>query len=355
MIRLKPRVIFLFAALLLLLLVSVVLTISIGSVDLDAATVYGILQKQLTQGNAADSPLWTKGQYHIVWDIRVPRVLMGLLTGAGLAVCGAAMQAIVINPIADPYVLGVSSGASAGAAFALLTPIALFQGGQQVTVFAFIGAILASGLVYTMSRLGRGASIQPASLLLSGTAINAVMTAVTNLLIFLAKSPESIATVYYWQMGSIASAQWKTLPVPTVGVALGITVFCLSATRMNLMMMGDEDATAMGVNVNRFRRVTALFVAFVVASLVSVTGVIGFVGLMIPHLVRMLMGTSDNRVVLPGCALFGALFLVWADAGARSFFGAAELPLGIITAFTGAPFFIFLLVKQRMAGRGEPS
>lgn len=346
------RTVLLFSFLVIALALSVVWTISIGSVNLDAQTVYGILRTQVLQGNAIESALWSKSQFHIVWDIRVPRVLMGLFCGAGLAMCGAVMQSIVLNPIADPFVLGVSSGASAGAAFALLTTVAAFRGTGQVTIFAFLGALLASGLVYTMSRLGAGGRIQPVALLLSGTAVNAVMTAVTNLLIFLAKSPESIATVYYWQMGSIASAQWKTLPVPAVAVAAGTAVFLLCATRLNLMMMGDEDATAMGLNVNRFRTVMMLLVAFVVASLVSVTGVIGFVGLMIPHLVRMLTGTSDNRVVIPASVLAGALFLIWADAGARSLFGAAELPLGIITAFVGAPFFIFLLVRQRLAGRG---
>lgn len=344
-----------FALLCAALVVSVILTVSIGAVKIAPETVYRMLYTQLTAGNALDSDLWTRAQYHIVWDIRLPRVFMGLAAGAGLAMCGAAMQALVLNPIADPFILGVSSGASAGAALALLSSFnfkSMGGGTSLVSLMAFLGALLASGLVYSMSRAGGGFRILPVALLLSGTAINAVMGAVTNLLIFLAKSPESIATVYYWQMGSIASAQWKTLPVPLAAVCLGGLGFFLCGTQFNLMMLGDEDASALGIQVNRFRTAMMFIVALVVASLVSVTGVIGFIGLMVPHLVRMLFRTSDNRIIIPGSALCGALYLIWADTGARRLFGSTEVPLGIITAFVGAPFFVFLLIRRRMTGHG---
>ncbi|MDR1302930.1 MAG: iron ABC transporter permease [Treponema sp.] len=348
----KRRIVAVFMLLPAVLIGSVVLTVSIGAVSIDAGVVYKILKVQLFGTAPAGGSEWTTPQFHIVWHVRVPRVLLGMFTGAGLAICGAAMQALTLNPIADPFILGVSSGGSAGAALALLTPIMLFSGSGQVTVMAFIGASLASLLVYAMSRLGDSTRIQPVALLLSGTAVNALMSAVTNILIFLAKSPESIATVYYWQMGSIASAQWKTLPLPAFAVTGSILFFTLNGSRFNVLMMGDEDAVALGLNVQEFRTHMMLISAFVVGSLVSVTGIIGFVGLMVPHLVRMALGITDNRVVIPACALSGALYLIWADAGARGFFGAAEIPLGIVTAFVGAPFFVFLLLRQRMTGRG---
>lgn len=337
------------------LLISFPMTVCIGSVDLEPGLVFNILRESIFGNSAAESSLWTTAQYHIVWNIRMPRILLGALAGAGLAVCGAVMQALVLNPIADPYVLGVSSGASAGAALALLTPIALFQGTGQVTIVAFIGALLAAVLVYSMSRLGNGTRLGSTALLISGTAVNAMMAAVTNLLIFLAKSPESISTVYYWQMGSIASAQWKTLPMPAIGTILGIVFLLSQCMRYNIMMMGDEDAIAMGINVTRFRAISMLAVALIVASLISVTGVIGFVGLIVPHIVRLLVKTSDNRVVMPCSVLLGALFLMWADAGARGLFGATEVPLGIVTAFVGAPFFVFLLFRQRKTQKGDAS
>jgi iron complex transport system permease protein len=349
----KCRIAVIFVLLAIALVISLILTVSIGSVRISANVAYRIVKANLFGGNIIESTEWTKSQFHIVWNIRAPRVLMGIFTGAGLAVCGAAMQALTLNPIADPFILGVSSGGSAGAALALLTTVSFFGGYADVTIMSFFGASIASLMVYGMSRLGNSTHIQPGALLLSGTAVNAVMSAVTNILIFLAKSPESIATVYYWQMGSIASAQWKTLTLPVLAVTGSVLWFSLNGSRFNLLMMGDEDATALGLNVNRFRTLMMLTVAFVVASLVSVTGVIGFVGLMVPHLVRMALRATDNRVVIPACALFGALYMIWADAGARGLFGAMEIPLGIITAFVGAPFFIFLLLRQRMTGKGD--
>ena len=204
-----------------------------------------------------------------------------------------------------------------------------------------------------MAKIGGGGKIQPMTLLLSGTAVNAVMSAITSLLIFLAKSPESISAVYNWQMGSLAAAQWNTLWIPAVGVLSGCICFTWKSGTFNLMMMGDEDAAAMGVDVKNFRRWMFVVCAIIVASLVSVTGIIGFVGLMVPHIVRLLSGTSNNKVIIPLSAIFGATYLIWADAAARGLFGAAELPLGIITAFVGAPFFFYLMAAKSRGGNGR--
>ncbi|MDO5344902.1 MAG: iron ABC transporter permease [Lachnospiraceae bacterium] len=337
----------LFPVLTAILGISILYVVSIGTTPIDMKTVYHIMVDQIfLGGKETNAGVWDNASYQIIWNIRLPRVLFGVCCGAGLSICGAAMQALVLNPVAEPYILGVSSGASAGAAFALLVPIPLFSGQYRTTTFALLGAILAFFCVYNMSKAGGGGKIQPVTLLLSGTAVNAVMSAITSFLIFMAKSQESISAVYNWQMGSLASAQWNSLWVPAIGVALGCIIFIWQSGNFNLIMMGDEDAAAMGLNVKRFRGSMFIICAIIVASLVSITGIIGFVGLMIPHIVRLLAKTSNNKVVLPLSALFGASYLIWADAAARSLFGAAELPLGIITAFVGAPFFFYLMLRK---------
>lgn len=334
--------------------VSIVLALSVGTSSLPVGAAYAVLRDKLfNAGRLIESGGIPVSDYQIVWNIRLPRVLFGMLCGAGLSICGAAMQALVLNPIADPYILGISSGASAGAACALLLPIPLFAGGNQVVLFAMFGAMLASATVYLMARAGSAGQIQPVTLLLSGTAVNAVMSAITSLLVFLAKSQESIAAVYNWQMGSIAAAQWRTLWFPCAGVCLGVAAFSLCGSRFNQLMMGDEDAASMGLNVPLFRTLMFALSSLVVASLVSVTGVIGFVGLVVPHIVRILTGSADNRVIIPFSAALGGIYLIWADAAARGLFGGAELPLGIITAFVGAPFFLYLMARKRYGGRSR--
>lgn len=336
-----------FPVLTVFLFFSVIYTISVGSTGIPFRDVYDILTDQLFHGGAGyESGAYESTYYQIIWNIRFPRVLFGIFCGAGLSVCGVVMQAIVLNPIADPFILGVSSGASAGAAFALLMPLPVFAGQYQTTATALIGALISSFAVYNFARYGGGGKIQPVTLLLSGTAINAVMSAVTNLLIFLAKSNESIAAVYNWQMGSLAAAEWRTLLLPSLGVSFGLVIFLFQSSKLDLIMMGDEDAASLGMNVRSFRRGMFIICSVMVASLVSITGIIGFVGLMVPHIIRLLSGSSNNRIVLPLSALFGGTYLIWADAAARGMFGAAELPIGIITAFVGAPFFFYLMIYK---------
>ena len=343
-----------FLAILLLLTVilvcSIVFTITVGSASLPVKNVVAVLKYQLF-GIGEQEQGWTMAQYHIVWNIRMPRILLAALTGAGLASCGCAMQSLVLNPIADPYVLGVSSGASAGAALALIAPISVIPVTANVSAMALIGAMIASVTVYTVARLGGGGRMNPVSLILSGTAISAIMSAITNLLIFIAKNRESIASVYYWQMGSIASAEWRTLPLPAIATIAGVIILISQASKFNLLMMGEEEAAALGMKVKRFRLSMMAVVSLVVASLVSVTGIIGFVGLVIPHIVRLIARSSNNKAILPLSVVTGAVFLVWADTVARSLLGT-EIPLGIITAFTGAPFFVYLMVKKRYSFGG---
>ena len=341
----------LFVLLIAAVAASALVTVSFGSTQLGLREVYDIIYDHLFAGDArVNAGVYLKTHLKIVWFVRLPRTLFAMLVGAGLGICGAAMQSLVLNPIADPYVLGISSGASAGASLALLTPIQFLAGQRQTTAFAFLGALFSALVVYSLAKKAGGGKLRPVTLLLSGTAVNAVMSAITSFLIFRAKSPEGIAAVYSWQMGSISAAQWKTLTIPAVFVVIGTIVFTLMGTRFNMMMMGDEDAAAMGLRVRLFRSCMFLVCSLVVASLVSITGILGFVGLVVPHVTRLISRTNDNRIVMPMSALLGAVFILWADAFARCAFGAVELPIGIVTAFIGAPFFMFLMIRSGYGG-----
>jgi iron complex transport system permease protein len=328
------------------LIISIFYTVSIGSTRLSIGEVYKIIIDRIFHnGNGIDN-LYSMPHYQIVWNIRLPRVLFGVVCGMGLSLCGVVMQAIVLNPIADPYILGISSGASAGAAFALLLPIPLIFGTYQVTFASFIGACTASGAVYFMAKIGGNNKVQPMTLLLSGIAVNAVMSAATSLLIFLAKSQESIAAIYNWQMGTLASAQWSTLGIPLIATVGGGFFFFLNRKKLNIIMMGEEDARALGMNTSRYRGILFAICSLIVASLVSVTGIIGFVGLIIPHTIRFLIRSSNHSYVILLSAFLGGTYLIWADAFARGAFGVVELPLGIVTSFIGAPFFLYLMIRN---------
>ena len=314
-----------------MLVLSVVAGISLGTAKISFSTVWRIILHNLFGLFSIDDIKLST--LNIVWRIRIPRALLGMVVGGSLTLSGISMQAFTKNPLAEPYVLGISSGASAGASLALLTPIQFLAGQRQTTAFAFLGALLSALVVYSLAKKAGGGKLRPVTLLLSGTAVNAVMSAVTSFLIFRAKSPEGIAAVYSWQMGSISAAQWKTLTIPAIFVVIGTVVFTLMGTRFNMMMMGDEDAAAMGLRVRLFRSCMFLVCSLVVASLVSITGIVGFVGLVVPHVTRLISRTNDNRIVMPMSALLGAVFILWADAFARCAFGAVELPIGIVTAF----------------------
>ena len=345
------RLTIIFFTLTVLLIFSIIYTISIGSTPISSKTVFGILvDKIFLDGKGLKEGIWAMPDFQIVWNIRLPRVLFGLICGMGLSVCGVVMQSLVMNSIADPYILGISSGASAGASFALLIPLPFFQGQYQTSIIAMVGAFIASFMVYYMAKITGGGRIHPVSLLLSGTSINALMSAITNFLIFIAKSPESISAVYNWQMGTVASASWNNIRLPFFTVFLGLMTFIVFSPKLNMLMLGDEYAYAMGVNVKRFRFIMFFVCSLIVASLVSVTGIIGFVGLVIPHIVRLLVKSSNNRVVIPLSAILGSIYLIWSDALARSLFYIAELPIGIITAFIGAPCLLYLMIKRKFGG-----
>ncbi len=320
------------------LLASVSLAISVGAVSIPVATVWGVLVDQLLPG--AIEPSWSKGRAAIVWDIRFPRALLAALVGAGLALVGASLQAVTRNPLADPHLLGISSGAAFGAILALLHT-GLFLGLLTVPLLAFVGALAATALVLTLMRFTSATSAD--RLVLVGVAVSFIVMALANLLIFLG-DPRATHTVVFWMLGGLGLAQWSHLIYPlAVLLPCGIWIWLRSAD-LNAMTIGDETATTMGIPVRRFRIQIFVLGALITGTMVAFSGVIGFVGLMVPHIVRLCVG-GDYRRVLPVSALCGALFLIWADIAARTVMAPEDMPIGIITGLIGGTFFVWLLKR----------
>ncbi|MFC2081619.1 FecCD family ABC transporter permease [Candidatus Bipolaricaulota bacterium] len=274
----------------------------------------------------------------IITKIRVPRVLLGLLVGSALAVSGTAMQGLFRNPLASPYVLGIASGASAGAALAILfasSTVLLLPAG------AFAGAALAVSVVYFLAR-GRDHRTSIFTLILAGVAVGALFSAVTSFLIFLSSGGEKLSDVLFWIMGGLGRADWSAIAIlaPIVGIGIGIVFFF--ARDLNALSLGEEGAMHVGVNPDALTRWLLVLTTILTAAAVALAGTIGFIGLVIPHVMRLLVG-PDHRRLVPVSALAGGCFLVWSDIAARTILAPVELPVGIITAFLGAPFFLYLL------------
>ena len=277
-------------------------------------------------------------------NLRLMRTLMAYVTGAALSVSGACMQAVFGNPMAEPHVLGVSSGAALGSAIATVFGLeATNLGLSALSLCAFGGAIFAAAAVLALSRIdGRTGT---ASLLLAGVAMGAFLSAMLSGL--LALNREKADSVYMWTMGSFAAASWSKLRLAAPVTALGCLISTLYARDLNLMLAGESDAYTLGLNVRRTRILTLLLSTLMTATVVSMTGVIGFVGLMVPHVARLLVG-PDHRRLLPACALMGGIYLMCMDTLARSLF-SSEIPVGVLTSLVGGPFFLFMLRKSRGA------
>ncbi|MGE2714398.1 FecCD family ABC transporter permease [Mycolicibacterium litorale] len=278
----------------------------------------------------------------IVLQVRWPRVLLGAVVGAGLGVVGMTLQALVRNPLADPFLLGVSSGASVGAVAVILTGVTVF-GFASTSVAAFGGALAALALVYVLSRAG--GQITTTRLVLAGVAVAYVLSAVTSLMLIMSSSGDQARQVLTWLLGGLGGANWGALWLPLSVVLIGLAVLLAQARTLNVLLAGDEAAITMGVDANRFRAQMFVLTSLVTGVLVAVSGPIGFVGLILPHAVRLLVG-SDHRRALPAAALAGASFLVIADMAARTLASPQEIPVGVLTALCGGPFFLWLIRRD---------
>ncbi|EPR77515.1 ABC transporter (iron.B12.siderophore.hemin), permease component [Leifsonia rubra CMS 76R] len=283
---------------------------------------------------------------NIVWLIRVPRVVLGILVGAALAMTGVAVQSLVRNPLADPYLLGISSGASTGAAASILFGFGAGAGALALTGSAFLGAAGAIVLVFSIARLG--GRLIPTRLVFAGIAVSFALAALTNFLVFASDSRDGTRAVLFWMLGSLGQARWQSLPIALAGVAIAVFFLMWWSRRLDAIAIGDDTARALGTDPTRFRAGAALVVSVVIAAAVSVSGAIGFVGLVVPHLARRLVG-STHRVSLPVAGLLGGFLLIWADALARTAFAPRELPLGVLTALIGTPLLILLV--RRLSSR----
>lgn len=325
------------------LVASVVVTVGIGPVSIDPDVVARIIAFHL---GAPVEVTWSPADDNIVWLIRVPRVLLGVLVGAALAMTGVAVQSLVRNPLADPYLLGISSGASAGAAASILFGFGIGAGAVGLTGSAFLGASLAIVLVFSIARIG--GRLVPSRLVFAGIAVSFALTALTNFLVVASESRDGTRAVLFWMLGSLGQARWASVPIAAGAVALAAVVLFAWSRRFDAIAIGDDTARALGTDPTRFRTFAALLVSVTIAAAVAVSGSIGFVGLVVPHIARRMVGSS-HRLTFPVSALLGGLLLVWADALARTAFAPRELPLGVLTALIGTPMLIVLV--RRMFAR----
>lgn len=334
--------------LLALLVVSVLIGITLGSTNISTKDVYGVILNLLFKDTNKD--LASGVTHDIIIYMRMPRTILAIGVGISLSVCGAVMQAIVKNPLADPYILGVSSGASFGATLAIMLGIGSFFGSNFVGIMGCLGAFAVSLSVVAISNIGsRSNSVK---LLLSGMAISSVCSAISSFIVYFANDKEGMMSISYWLMGSLGGARWQNIAI-VIPISIICTLFFISQFRvLNLMLLGDEVAITLGTDLskyrNRFLLVSSILVGFAVYS----AGMIGFVGLIIPHVVRLLVGTNHKKL-LPVCALCGALLLVWADILCRSIIPGKEMPVGIMISMIGAPCFIYLMVKKSYGFGGK--
>lgn len=323
----------------LALIGSVSIAVSLGAIAIPLSTVWGILLNKIAPETITQD--WSMGREAIVWDIRLPRTILACLVGAGLAMVGASLQAVTRNQLADPHLLGISAGGAFGAILALLHT-GLFVGLLTVPLLAFLGALAATLLVLAVSQFASATSAD--RLVLAGVAVSFIVMSAANVLIFLG-DPRAAHTVVFWMLGGLGLAQWDQLIYPAVILLVCGAYLWLKSGSLNAMTVGDETATTLGIPVARFRLTIFVIGALITGVMVAFSGIIGFVGLMVPHIVRLLVG-GDHRRLIPISAMCGAIFLVWADIIARTIMAPDDMPIGIVTGLIGGLFFVWLLRKR---------
>jgi iron complex transport system permease protein len=331
----RPRILVASVTLTAALVVSIATAVTIGPADIRVDEVWASIGSHLGLGATPLSPL----RDGIVWELRLPRVLTAAAVGAGLAISGAVMQAITRNPLADPYLLGLSSGASLGAVTVLVLGVSVL-----LPAAAFLGALVA--LAATLLIAGSGSALTPSRMILAGIAVSSLGAALTSFVIFWTATGDSYREIISWLLGSLAGARWPAVAIAvTAVVVIGIPLM-VGGRVLDAFAFGDTSAAALGVSVASTRWSMLVGTALLTGGMVSVSGSIGFVGLILPHAVRLIVG-AQHRALLPLAALSGAIFLIWCDTAARALFDPRELPVGIVTAVIGAPVFVLLLMRSR--------
>lgn len=329
-----------------MLLAVSLLSLCLGAVRISIPELLSIIGHKVGFGSEV---LFRPQQEAVFINIRLPRVLLGMLVGSALAVSGAVIQGLFRNPLAEPGLIGISSGAMLSAALLIVleVPVILamkaFLGYYALAFAAFLGACLTTWIVYRLSMRSGKADIT--TLLLAGIAINALSGAFTGLLIYLAND-EQLRNITFWSMGSLGGANWKTVSTIVPFAIIPIAILPFFAKSINALALGEAQAMHMGINVHMLKRIVIILATLGVGASVAVSGLIGFVGLVVPHIIRMAF-SSDHRLVIPASALLGAVVLVFADLVARTIVSPAELPIGILTAMIGTPIFIYIIMRER--------
>jgi len=317
--------------------------ITIGARDLSISDVYGILYDHITGKTHAFGTMEWIDDY-TVWNHRLPRVAMGVIAGAGLAIGGAAMQSIVKNPLADPYTTGISSGAVFGVSVALVLGFSVGSslGQYGIVLNAFIFGLIPVGIIVLVSRFG---NMSPATLILSGVAISYLFRALSTFLL-VSSDTDTIAHAYIWQIGTLKDAVWGDIPLMFAVTLIGVVFLILSSRKLNVLTLGDESAKSLGLDAEGFRIICLVIISVMTAAIVSFAGIIGFVGLVVPHIARMFLG-GDNKYVIPASVIIGPVLLLAADTLARILIQPNELPVGIVMSFIGGPLFLLLILRQK--------
>ena len=319
-------------------------SLCVGTRELSVAEVFDYFIKHV-QGVTYEPRTQEYFDDKIVWDYRVPRALFGIIAGAGLSIAGAIMQSVMKNPLADPYTTGVSSGALFGVAIAMTLGFSFGAtgiAGLGTVTNAILMSMVPVVVILFFSPFFRKS---PSTLILAGVAVSYLFNALTSILL-VTTDEENLATVYRWQVGSFTDLSWGSLPLMTIAVVVGIAIILPLSNKLNLMSLDDKDAKSLGLNSEKLRILCLVILSFIAATIVSYVGIIGFVGLVIPHMVRMVIG-SDNRYLIPGSVVLGAFFLTACDIISRAIDVQAEVPVGVVTSFIGAPIFLYLIVRQK--------
>ena len=288
---------------------------------------------------------------NIIWEIRLPRVLLGAICGAGLALCGVLMQCVTKNPIAEPYILGISSGASCGAVAVIVLGGMSSLGINSVTTGAFVGSLISGILVFAIgTQMGKTTSTT--RLVLSGMAISTIFSALTNLLIYSAENSNQAKSALFWTVGSLGGAKWAVLLFPFIVLVVVMIVSLIMCKSLDILLLGDDSAIILGINIKLIKSIILILATLLTSSLVAITGAIGFIGLVVPHICRTIAG-SDHKKLIALSSLIGAIFLIASDIIARGLFPPIEIPIGIITSLVGGPFFLYLICKRNYSFGGK--
>lgn len=318
--------------------ISVVLSVNIGSEALDRDSVWQVIVAHLNGRTGDDAAVEA-----IVWELRLPRALLAVVVGAGLGIAGCGMQTLVRNPLADPYLLGVSAGASVGATAVITFGILSGLGLWAISAGALVGALGAAVAVYLVAMAQGG--LTPIRLVLSGVVLSSAFSAIASFLVFKGPDPRAAQSVLFWLLGSVSGAQWDRIALPAVVVAIALILLMAASGWLDALACGHDAAASLGVPVSLVRKILFALLAVLVGVLVAVSGGIGFVGLVIPHLCRLLVGSLHRRL-LPVSAAIGGLFLLWVDVVARVIVAPAEVPLGVVTGLIGAPVFLVVMGRR---------